>query len=76
MEVCCKGKGSRWLVALAVFVLASCGKSADSPKGPAVAAVAYRTKTGAVNIYAEDGANNLAPVAARAIPMVLSLIHI
>jgi len=35
-----------------------------------VADAAYRTKAGAVNIYAEDGANDLAPAAARAIPMV------
>jgi len=70
MEVCCKAKSSKWLVALAVFVLASCGRSTDSTRGTAVANAAYRTKAGAVNIYAEDGANNLAPEAARAIPMV------
>ena len=70
MEVCCKGKSWKWLVALAVFVLASCGKSTDSTRGTAVANAAYRTRAGAVNIYAEDGANNLAPEAARAIPMV------
>jgi len=70
MEVCCKGKSSKRLVALAVFVLASCGKPTDSTKVTAVASAAYRKKTGVVNIYAEDGANNLAPEAARAIPMV------
>jgi YVTN family beta-propeller protein len=70
MEVCCKGKRWKWLFALAVFVLASCGRSTDSTGGTGVANAAYRTKAGAVNIYSEDGANNLAPEAARAIPMV------
>ncbi len=70
MEVCRKGKSSKYLVPLTVFVLAGCGGSTDSPKGPAVANAAYRTRAGAVNIYAEDGANNLAPEAARAVPMV------
>ncbi len=70
MEVCCEGKGSKCFIALTAFVLVSCGRSLDSTKGTPVASAAYRTKTGVVNIYAEDGANNLAPEAARAIPMV------
>jgi YVTN family beta-propeller protein len=70
MEVCCKGKSSQWVVALAVFILASCGRRTDSTERTAAADPAYRTKAGAVNIYAEDGANNLSPEAAKAIPMV------
>jgi YVTN family beta-propeller protein len=70
MEVCCKGKSSQWVVALAVFILASCGRGTDSTERTAVADPAYRTKAGAVNIYADDGANNLSPEAAKAVPMV------
>jgi YVTN family beta-propeller protein len=70
MEVCCKGKSSQWVVALAVFIAASCGRKTDSTERTAVADPAYRTKAGAVNIYAEDGANNLSPEAAKAVPMV------
>jgi YVTN family beta-propeller protein len=69
MEVCSRGKSWKWLVAFGVF-LVSCGRNSDGSRGPAVADAAYRTTTGAVNIYAEDGANNLAPAAARALPMV------
>jgi len=57
------------LIALSALVLASCGKGGDGG-GTAVAAAAYRSKTGAVNIYAADGANALSPTAARALPMV------
>ena len=71
MEVSSKGKSLKGLVVLGVFVLASCGKNSEGSRGAtAVADAAYRTKAGAVNIYAEDGANNLAPEAARAVPMV------
>jgi YVTN family beta-propeller protein len=70
MEVCCKGKSSQWVVALAVFIAASCGRKTDSTERTAVADPAYRTKAGAVNIYAEDGANNLSPEAAKAVPVV------
>jgi YVTN family beta-propeller protein len=70
MEVCSKRKGWKGLVVVGVFVLASCGRNSDGSRAPAVADAAYRTKTGAVDIYAQDGANNLAPAAARAIPMV------
>ncbi|HEV2018513.1 MAG TPA: hypothetical protein VGQ98_09445 [Gemmatimonadaceae bacterium] len=67
--MCSRRKSWKWLVP-GVFVLASCGRSTNGSTGTAVANAAYRTKTGAVNIYAEDGANNLAPAAARALPMV------
>jgi YVTN family beta-propeller protein len=58
---------------LGVFVLVGCDRNSDGGTGAAVVAVAdtaYLTKAGVVNIYAEDGANNLAPAAARALPMV------
>ncbi|MDQ6690006.1 MAG: hypothetical protein M3Z18_05810, partial [Gemmatimonadota bacterium] len=58
------------LIALGALVFASWGRNKDGSSGPAVADAANRAKVGAVNIYAEDGANNLAPAAARAIPMV------
>ena len=58
------------LIALSALVVAGCGSNSDGSGGTAVADAAYRTKAGAVNIYAQDGANNLAPAAARAIPMV------
>ena len=58
------------LIALSALVVAGCGSNSDGSRGTVVADTAYRTKAGAVNIYAQDGANNLAPAAARAIPMV------
>jgi YVTN family beta-propeller protein len=70
MEVCGKRKSWLGLVVLSAFVLGGCGSNSDGSRGPAVADAANRAKAGAVNIYAEDGANNLAPEAARAIPMV------
>ena len=70
MEVCSKGKSWKGLVVLGAVVLVNCGRNSNGSTGAAVADAAYRTKTGAVNIYAEDGANNLAPAAARAVPMV------
>ncbi|HEX3534733.1 MAG TPA: hypothetical protein VHT23_10965, partial [Gemmatimonadaceae bacterium] len=70
MEVCFNRKHSRWLGALTVLVVAGCGTSTDNAKTPPTAVAGYRTNTGAVNIYAEDGANNLAPEAARAKPLV------
>ncbi|HEY8813832.1 MAG TPA: hypothetical protein VIP57_01825 [Candidatus Dormibacteraeota bacterium] len=70
MEVCSKRKRWNGLVALGALLLASCGSKNDGARAPAVADAAYRTKAGAVNIYAEDGANNLAPEAARAKPLV------
>jgi YVTN family beta-propeller protein len=70
MEVRFNRKSWNGVIVLGVFVLANCGKNSEGSRGPAVADAAYRTTTGAVNIYAEDGANNLAPAAARALPMV------
>jgi YVTN family beta-propeller protein len=70
MEVCCRGNSWNGLVVLAVLVLASCGKKSDGSKAAPQAATAFLSKTGAVDIYAADGANNFAPEAARAIPMV------
>ena len=63
-------KSCRGLIALSALVLASCGTNSDGSRGTPVADAAYRTTAGTVNIYAEDGADNLAPAAARAIPMV------
>src|SRR6267143_2400245 len=70
MEASSKGKSLKGLVVIGVFVLTGCGRNSDGSRGTAVADAAYRTKAGAVDIYAEDGANNLAPEAARAVPMV------
>jgi len=70
MEVCSTRKSWTGLIALSALVVAGCGRNSDGSAGTAVADAAYRTKAGAVNIYAEDGANDLAPAAARAIPMV------
>ena len=55
-----------------VLALTGCGGHADARRAtpPAAAAAAYRSRSGSVNIYAEDGANNLAPAAERALPMV------
>jgi YVTN family beta-propeller protein len=63
-------KSCRGIIALGAIVLASCGTNRDGSRGTPVADAAYRTKTGTVNIYADAGADNLAPEAARAIPMV------
>jgi len=57
------------LIALGVLVLANCDKNGKRDGTP-VAAAGYRSRTGGVNIYAADGPNELAPAAARAIPMV------
>jgi len=70
MEVCSTRKTWKGLIALSALVVAGCGSNSDGSRGTVVADTAYRTKAGAVNIYAQDGANNLAPAAARAIPMV------
>ena len=70
MRVCSTRKTWKGLIAFSALVVAGCGRNSDGSAGTAVADAAYRTKAGAVNIYAEDGANDLAPAAARAIPMV------
>lgn len=56
-------------IAAAVLIVSGCGHG-DRKSGTPVAEAAYRTPTGAVNIYAEAGANELAPAAAKALPMV------
>jgi YVTN family beta-propeller protein len=58
-----------WAVGLGALAVAACGKE-SALHGTAVAHAAYHAKSGAVNIYANDGANELAPVARRAKPMV------
>lgn len=55
--------------AIVAIFLAGCTRS-DGTKGTPVAAAAYRTTSGAVNIYAETGANQLSPAAEKAVPMV------
>ena len=56
------------VVTAAALVIAGC-RNGDA-RGTPVASAAYRTSAGAVNIYAETGANELAPAAAKALPMV------
>ena len=56
-------------IAAAVLMVSAC-RNGDALPGKPVAAAAYRTPSGAVNIYAETGANELAPAAAKALPMV------
>jgi YVTN family beta-propeller protein len=56
-------------IAAAILIVSGCSKR-DRKFGTPVAEAAYRTPTGAVNIYAEAGANELAPAAAKALPMV------
>ena len=57
------------VAAAAALVVSGCRHGEAARSAPAADA-AYRTESGAVNIYAADGAGNLAPEAARAIPMV------
>src|SRR6266566_7437802 len=56
-------------VVTAALVVFGC-RHRDATRGTPVASAAYRTGAGAVNIYAETGANELAPAAAKALPMV------
>ena len=56
-------------IAAAMLMVSGCGHG-DGKSGTPVAEAAYRTPTGAVNIYAETGVNELAPAAATALPMV------
>ncbi len=56
-------------IVVALIMSTAC-KSRDGLTGTPVAAAAYRTGNGAVNIYAEARANELAPAAAKALPMV------
>ncbi|HKN57359.1 MAG TPA: hypothetical protein VJV97_00805 [Gemmatimonadaceae bacterium] len=52
-----------------VMIAFGCGQR-DGSAGTPVASAAYRTAAGSVNIYAETGANELAAVAKKALPMV------
>jgi YVTN family beta-propeller protein len=56
-------------IAAAILIVSGCSKGVGK-SGTPVAEAAYRTPTGAVNIYAEAGANELAPAAEKALPMV------
>ncbi len=56
-------------ITAAALIATGCGQREGS-SGTPVASAAYRTSAGAVNIYAETGANALAPEAAKALPMV------
>ena len=56
-------------IAVALLMATGCRNRDGSPTTP-VAAAESRTENGAVNIYAEAGANELAPAAAKALPMV------
>lgn len=60
----------RSAIVLAAFAAAGCGKGHAAGKRVVAAAPTYRSVSGAVNIYAADGANEFAPAAARAVPMV------
>ena len=57
------------MIAAAMAIMVGCGHS-DGRSGTPVASAAYHTSLGGVNIYAETGANELAPEAAKAMPMV------
>src|SRR5205814_8961463 len=57
------------VIAVALVVAVDCGPD-KTKTGTPVASAAYRTSAGNVNIYAATGANQLAPEAKRALPMV------
>jgi YVTN family beta-propeller protein len=56
-------------IAGALLIAFGCSNK-DGLTGTPVTGAGYRTGTGAVNIYAETGVNELAPAAAKALPMV------
>src|SRR5438105_8193036 len=56
-------------IAVAALIVTGCGHRDDSTGTP-VASAAYRTDGGTVNIYAGTGADQLAPEAKKALPMV------
>src|ERR1700693_1692693 len=56
-------------IAGALLIASGCSNK-DGLTGTPVTGAAYRTGTGGVNIYAETGVNELAPAAAKALPMV------
>jgi len=57
------------VIATAALFSIGCGDR-NASVGTPVASAAYRTKSGTVNIYAATGANDLAPKAGKALPMV------
>ncbi|MEP6550706.1 MAG: hypothetical protein ABJB95_05960 [Gemmatimonadales bacterium] len=57
------------VIAAATLLVSGC-RQKDKAAGTPVASPAYRGKDGAVNIYAETGPNEIAPAAAKAVPMV------
>src|SRR5438034_6011521 len=56
------------VITAAALLVSGC-RQGDA-KGTPLASAAYHTSSGGVNIYAETGANELAPEAAKAMPMV------
>jgi YVTN family beta-propeller protein len=58
------------LIGVWVVALAGCDRGPRAGTKVAAAAPAYKSNAGTINIYAADGPNDLAPVAARARPMV------
>ena len=56
-------------LAAAALIVTGCGHR-DGSTGTPAASAEYRTPVGTVNIYAMTGANELAPEAAKALPMV------
>ncbi len=53
-----------------LIVAGGCRRKHQRRSGTPVAQAAYRSKSGAINIYSETGANELAPAAKSALPMV------
>ena len=58
------------VVAAAVLIGGGCRRKHERKAGTPVAQAAYRSDSGTVNIYAQTGANELAPAADSALPMV------
>jgi YVTN family beta-propeller protein len=58
------------VLVVAVIAMPGCRRKHQRRTGTPVAQAAYPSKSGGVNIYAETGANELAPAARTALPMV------
>ncbi|HEV7838573.1 MAG TPA: hypothetical protein VGO75_10945 [Gemmatimonadaceae bacterium] len=58
------------VLVVAVIAMPGCRRKHQRRSGTPVAQAAYPSKSGGVNIYAETGANELAPAARTALPMV------
>jgi YVTN family beta-propeller protein len=65
-----KAKTILALLILAVIAIGGCRRKHQRRSGTPVAQAAYPSKSGGVNIYAETGVNELAPVAKTALSMV------